>query len=204
MNRFEQAVYDCMKPTAKLLEQTTRPLHRSILLNFWRHVHLEGAGQYDSILAADMIVDHPVYRVTWGANPAVIEGKDGVRAFYNSVGEAVLWHSDDRLAVADWGICDEITFHQLAMGSDLRAIGYQVDHLDRLYHVHSRQAFIWPYDEQARLAGEHLYEDKTSLRIEEVNRSEAITPARVRAIHSEQLAKLEAERGPDFWMLGKA
>jgi hypothetical protein len=38
-----------------------------------------------------MMVDHPVYRVTWGANPAVIEGKDGVLAFYNSVGEAVLW-----------------------------------------------------------------------------------------------------------------
>ena len=120
MNRFEREVYDCMKPTAKLLEATTKPLHRAILLNFWRHVHLEGAGEYDKILAPDMIVDHPVYRVTWGANPAVIEGKDGVRGFYNSVGEAVLWHSDDRLAVADWGICDEITFHQLAMGSDLR------------------------------------------------------------------------------------
>ncbi len=203
MNRFEQAVYDCMKPTAKLLGQTTKPLHRAILLNFWRHVHLEGAGDYDRILAADMIVDHPVYRVTWGANPAVIEGKDGVRGFYNSVGEAVLWHSDDRLSVADWGVCDEITFHQLATGSDLEAIGYQVEHADRLYHIHSRQAFIWPYDEQARLAGEHLYEDKTSLRIEEVDRSEAITPARVRAIHREQLAKLEAERGPDFWVLGK-
>ncbi len=53
-------------------------------------MHLEGAGDYDKILAPDMIVDHPVYRVTWGANPAVIEGKDGVRKFYNSVGEAVL------------------------------------------------------------------------------------------------------------------
>jgi hypothetical protein len=204
MNRFEQAIYDCMIPTATRLEQTTKPLHRAILLNFWRHVHLEGAGEYDRILASDMIVDHPVYRVTWGANPAVIEGKDGVRAFYNSVGEAVLWHSDDRLSVADWGVCDEITFHQLAIGSDLKAIGYQVAHADRLYHVHSRQAFIWPYDEHARLAGEHLYEDKTSLRIEEVDRSEAITPARVRAIHREQLAKLEAERGPNFWVLGKA
>src|SRR3569833_492331 len=99
MNRFEQAVCDCMKPTARLLERTTDPLHRAILLNFWRHVHLEGAGEYDKILASDMTVDHPVYRVTWGANPAVIEGKDGVRAFYNSVGEAVLWHSDDRLSV---------------------------------------------------------------------------------------------------------
>ncbi len=122
-------------------------------------------------------------------------------AFYNSVSEAVLWHSDDRLAVADWGICDEITFHQLARGADLRAIGYDVDDAEALYHASSRQAFIWPYDSQARLAGEHLYEDKTSLTIEEVSPAEAITPSRVREIHREQLAKLEAERGERFWVL---
>jgi hypothetical protein len=201
MNRFEQAVYDCMTPTAELVERTTDPLHRAMLLNFWRHVHLEGAGEFDKIVAPDMMVDHPVYRVTWGASPAVIEGKDGVLGFYNSVGDAVLWHSDDRLSVGDWGICDEITFHQLAMGSDLRAIGYDVDDADTLYHVSSRQAFIWPYDEQARLAGEHLYEDKTSLQIEAVDPSDATTPARVREIHRDLLAKLEAERGDRFWVL---
>jgi hypothetical protein len=173
-----------------------------MLLNFWRHVHLEGAGEYERILASDMTVDRPVYRVAWGANPAVVDGKDAVLAFYRSVGEAVLWNSHDSLAVADWGICDELTFHQLAAGSDLKAVGYDVAHADRLYHVSSRQAFIWPYDLRGRLAGEHLYEDKTSLRIEEVDRSEAITPARVRAIHREQLAKLEAARGPDFWVFG--
>jgi hypothetical protein len=201
-NRFEQAVYDCMIPTAELLEETTKPLHRAILLNFWRHVHLEGAGEYEQIVAPDMMVDEPVYRVTWGANPAVIEGKDGVLAFYNSVGESVLWHSDDRLAVGDWGVSDEITFHQLARGADLRAVGYDVEDAGALYHAASRQAFIWPYDDQARLVGEHLYEDKTSLVIEEVSPQEAITPARVREIHSEQLAKLEAERGERFWVLG--
>ena len=204
MNRFEQAVQDCMIPTARLLERTSQPLHRAILLNFWRHVHLEGAGEYEKIVAPDTMVDHPVYRVTWGASPAVIEGKDGVLAFYNSVGEAVLWHSDDRLAVGDWGVADEITFHQLAKGADLQAIGYDVDNPDRLYHVSSRQAFIWPYDERARLAGEHLYEDKTSLRIEEVDPADAITPARVREIHREQLAKLEADRGERFWVLDGA
>ena len=77
MNRFEQAVYDCMKPTAELLERTTNPLHRAILLNFWRHVHLEGAGEYDRILAPDMIVEHPVYRVSWGANPVYWGSRTG-------------------------------------------------------------------------------------------------------------------------------
>ena len=201
MNRFEQAVHDCMIPTAKLLDQTTNPLHRAMLLNFWRHVHLEGSGQFDRIVAPDMMVDHPVYRVTWGANPAVIDGTEGVLAFYNSVGEAVLWNSDDRLAVADWGICDELTFHQLASGSDLRALGYDVDDPEGLYHVSSRQAFVWPYDERARLAGENLYEDKTSLRIEQVDPAQGTTPARVSQIHREQLAALERERGDNFWVL---
>jgi len=200
MNRFEQAVYDCMTPTARLLEDTTRPLHRAMLLNFWRHVHLEGAGDYERIVAPDMMVDEPVYRVTWGASPAVITGKDGVLAFYNSVGEAVLWNSDDLLAVADWGICDELTFHQLARGADLRAVGYDVEDVAALYHVASRQAFVWPYDSQARLVGENLYEDKTSLEIEEVDPAEAITPARVREIHRELLEKLEAELGERFWV----
>ena len=204
MNRFEQAVHDCMIPTAKLLDQTTKPLHRAMLLNFWRHVHLEGAGEYGQIVAPDMMVDQPVYRVTWGASPAVIEGKDGVLGFYHSVGEAVLWHSDDRLAVGDWGICDELTFHQLAVGSDLRALGYDVADPAGLYHASSRQAFIWPYDERARLAGENLYEDKTSLRIEEVDPADATTPARVRDIHRGQLARLEQERGDKFWMLDGA
>jgi hypothetical protein len=202
MNRFEQAIYGCMNPTAELLEKTTKPLHRAMLLNFWRHVHLEGAGEYEQIMAPDMTVDEPVYRVTWGANPAVITGKQGVLDFYNSVGEAVLWNSDDRLAVGDWGICDELTFHQLARGADLQAVGYDVDEADGLYHASSRQAFIWPYDDHARLAGEHLYEDKTSLTIEELSPDEAITPARVREIHRELLAKLEAERGERFWVLG--
>jgi hypothetical protein len=201
MNRFEQAVYDCMNPTAELLEKTTEPLHRAMLLNFWRHVHLEGSGQYEKIVAPDMMVDEPVYRVTWGASPAVITGKEAVVAFYSSVGEAVLWNSDDLLAVADWGICDELTFHQIAPGAVLQAIGYDVPDPDVLYHASSRQAFIWPYDSQARLVGENLYEDKTSLVLEEVGPEEAITASRVREIHREQLAKLEAERGDRFWVL---
>jgi hypothetical protein len=67
--------------------------------------------------------------------------------------------------------------------------------------VSSRQEFVWPYDDQARLIGENLYEDKTSLEVEEVDPAEAITPARVREVHREQLGRLEAERGERFWVL---
>ncbi|MBU6393979.1 MAG: hypothetical protein KGQ75_05345 [Sphingomonadales bacterium] len=199
-NAIERAVFECMNPTEALFNATTNALHRAILLNFWRHVHLEGAGLYDDITASDMMVDHPVYRVTWGANPAVIEGKDGVKGFYNSVGQAVLWHSDDRLAVNDWGICDEITFHQLAKGADLSAMGYGAPKADALYHVSSRQAFIWPYDDKARLAGEHLYEDPTSVKLEEVSPDEATTPTAIQAIHKAKLAQLEARFGPRYWV----
>src|SRR4051812_24785608 len=87
MNRFEQAVYDCMIPTANLLNRTTSPLQRAILLRGGRRVHGGGAGEFEKIVAPDMMVAPPVYRVPGGATPAVIEGKDGVLAFYNSVGE---------------------------------------------------------------------------------------------------------------------
>src|SRR4051812_14847966 len=117
MNRFEQAVYDSMKPTEALYLRTTKPLHKAILLNFWRHVHLEGAGLYDEIVTDSMMVEHPVYRVAWGNNPAVVEGRAGVKAFYNSVGDVVLWNSDDLLSVADWGVADELTFNILGIGS---------------------------------------------------------------------------------------
>ena len=41
MNRFEQAVHECMLPTCALLGETTKPLRRVVLHNFWRHVHLD-------------------------------------------------------------------------------------------------------------------------------------------------------------------
>jgi hypothetical protein len=66
-----------------------------------------------------------------------------------------------------------------------------------------RRAFIWPYDGQARLIGENLYEDKTSLVLEEVSPEEAITASRVREIHRERLSALEAERGARFWVLNE-
>jgi hypothetical protein len=72
-----------MKPTARLLDETTNPLHRAMLLNLLAPRAAGGAGRYEELIAEDMMVDEPVYRVTWGVNPGVIRGKEGVLAFYN-------------------------------------------------------------------------------------------------------------------------
>ncbi|GMA61064.1 hypothetical protein NZD89_15505 [Alicyclobacillus fastidiosus] len=201
MSKFEAQIYTCLNPVARLLERTTNPLHVAILENFRRHVHLEGAGMFDEIIASDMMVDNPTYRVTWGSNPTVIEGKEAVVGFYNIAAKSVLWHSDDLLAVADWGISDELTFHQLIQGQGLIDLGFEVDHPDKIYHYTSRQVFLWPYDEHARLKGERLYEDKTTVNIVECDPADIITPERVAEIHRECLEKLEATKPEKYWTL---
>ncbi|ROO27632.1 hypothetical protein SAOR_07210 [Salinisphaera orenii MK-B5] len=183
----------CMDATTRLLHVTENPLHAAMLRNYRRHVHLEGSGQFEKIVAPDMMADDPVYRVNWGDDAIVVEGRDDVLAFYRSVSEAVLWNTANRLAVADWGIADELTFHQLVTGNALAGRGFQIDDPDAYYHYESRQAFVWPYDEQARLKGEHLYEDRSSIRIEPVALADVITPQQAAAIHLELLAELDDE-----------
>ncbi|WP_413300306.1 hypothetical protein AA0X95_18200 [Bacillus sp. 1P10SD] len=201
MNKYEQQIYNCMKPVEDLLAKTTNPLHVAILENFRRHVHLEGSGQFDKIISSDMMVDDPTYRVTWGSNPAVIEGKENVVGFYNIAAQSVLWHSDDYLAVADWGIADELTFHQLIKGQGLIDLGFEVDDPEAVYHYSSRQVFLWPYDEKARLKGENLYEDKSTVKIVKADPEDVIPPERVAEIHRECLEKLEASKPDKYWTL---
>ena len=63
-SKYETEVYTCMDPTLDLYERTTDPLHRAILRNYCRHVHLEGAAMFKEITAPDMMADDPVYHIT--------------------------------------------------------------------------------------------------------------------------------------------
>lgn len=199
-SKYEREVYDCMNPTLDLLERTGNPHHRAILKNFCRHVHLEGAAMFEEITAPDMMADDPVYHITWGDSPFQVKGRQGVHDFYSGIGEIVLWNSGDKVAVADWGIADEMWFHQMSTGAELKKLGHKVDKDDGLYLVDSLQAFIWPYDENALLKGEHLYEDKSTLTIREIDQADYMTPERVREIHRECLAELEERWGENYWV----
>ena len=63
MNRFEKEIYPVTDPVTELLKVTENTHHRAILENYRRHIHLELAEQYEQIVAPDMMVDDPVYRI---------------------------------------------------------------------------------------------------------------------------------------------
>ena len=199
-SKYEAEIYACMDPTLELHDRTDNPLHCAILKNYCRHVHLEGGAMFEEITAPDMMADDPIYHVTWGDNPFQVKGRQGVFDFYSSIGDIVLWNSGDKVAVADWGIADEMWFHQMSTGAELMKLGHKVEKEDGLYLVDSLQAFIWPNDENALLKGEHLYEDKSTLTIREIDQADYITPQRVREIHKECLAELEERWGPEYWV----
>ena len=113
----------------------------------------------------------------------------------------MLWHSDDRLAVGDWGVCDEITFHQLARGSDLQALGYDVEDRTRSTTPPAARRSSGRTTSRRGSRASTCTRTRPAWRSRRSIPAEAITPARVREIHREQLAKLEAERGEDFWVL---
>ena len=76
---------------------------------------------FEEITAPDMMADNPKYHITWGDSPFQVEGKPGrVRFLFASIGDIVLWNSGDKIAVADWGIADEMWFHQMSTGAELR------------------------------------------------------------------------------------
>ena len=199
-SKYEREVYACMDPSIALHDAIDNPLHKAILKNYCRHVHLEGAAMFEEITASDMMADDPVYHVTWGDDPFQVKGRQAVYDFYSGIGDIVLWNSGDKVAVADWGIADEMWFHQMSTGEELAKIGVQAEKTDGLYLVSSRQAFIWPYDENALLKGEHLYEDKSTLTVEEIDPADYITPERVREIHRECLVELEERWGAKYWV----
>jgi hypothetical protein len=147
VSKYEPEFLQSMSAVDELIERTENPHHRAILENYRRHVYLEVSGRLDDILAPDMTVEHPVYRISWGRGDVIVlDGADEVRAFYESLGKAgaVLWNTEEQLAVADWGFASELTLNQLVPGSAIAAEGDAVDDEDAIYHLRSRRRSSGP------------------------------------------------------------
>ncbi len=177
--------------TDALLRTTENPRHRAILSNYRRHALLEVSGRYEEILTPEMTIAEPVYRLTEGPHTLVLDGYQAVHDFYaglSAVGAIVMGPVDEEIVVADWGFASECMFHHLMPGR-LLMDSEDIDDPEATYVVKHILAFHWPYDDQQRLIGEHVYEDTASRVVEKVDPAAVITPAQARELLAPQLER---------------
>jgi len=166
----------------RLLETLDNPRHRRIVANYRRHALLEVAGEWEPIFAPDMTIEIPVYILEFGATGGKIIRGTEVRDMYRqmkAVCANVIVVTDEQIAVSDSGFGQEAYFHQFLRGDVLRAMGDDVDDLDAWYRKTTMVASFWPYDERARLIGEHGG-SIGPVEITQIPESEVITQAQAR------------------------
>jgi hypothetical protein len=166
----------------RLLENTTNPRHRYILMNYSRHRYLEFSGRYDEVLASDMIVDNPVYNLHALGFNTTITGKDEVRKLYKfwaETNQCIFYAENEQVAVADNFVASTVMARQQVwggsvFGSKVMGVlpkGLSKDLLlkmldfkgikaepDCMYLYKNFEETIWPYDDRGRLMREDVIE----------------------------------------------
>jgi hypothetical protein len=170
------------QPIDRLLEVTTNPRHRFLLMAFARHRLLELAGRYEEIFAPDMMVEHPVYHFRALGIDAKLDGAEAVKGLYRmwaETSQSIFHYEHEQIAVADDFVVSVATGSQQVLGKALIANGIQVDDENAYYLYRARGVQqIWPYDERGRLIGEDVWEpDPDSTEIIELDPSEVLTTA---------------------------
>ncbi|WP_066300241.1 hypothetical protein [Arthrobacter luteolus] len=204
--QYEHEFVHMMDDIDKVIDSTTIPLHRKILINYRRHGLLEVSGRYDELLQPEMTVRHPHYRLFEGGAATILDGMDEVRNFYRLLADIdmlVMWTGKQKMAVSDWGFAGEAEFSQFVPGKMLgdnvfAAIGESAPETresgydpDSFYLVRRTLAFFWPYDETGKMIGEHVYEDTESKSVTKVETSEVITGVRAAELLAPIIDKYE-------------
>lgn len=196
MSRYEHAFTNMFASLEKQIADTDNPHHRAILKNYRRHGLLEVAGRYQEILAPDMTVEHPHYRIHEGGQSVILDGMAEVTAFYESLIQAnalVMWVTQQDIAVNDHGFSGEVEFAQFVPGAMLGDSVFGSiqagEDPDDVYLLTRTLAFVWPYDDRARMIGEHVYEDMASRKVEKIDQADIITAVRAAELLAPEIEK---------------
>lgn len=193
----------CNVAIDRLLEVTTNPRHRYILMSYARHRHLEFSGNYEDVLTDHMMADHPTYTIRALGMDIRINGKDEVRTLYKNWAETnqcVFFLEDEQVAVADNFVTSRLTVYQQIWGGTFKAAkllrilpkglsgklfikllkfkGIKVD-LNSMYLYKTLEQWFWPYDDRGRLMREDILEpDRTTAEIIKLDPAQVLTAAR--------------------------
>ncbi|MEV1295432.1 hypothetical protein [Pseudonocardia sp. NPDC049635] len=197
MSRYEHEFVTMFAGLEKQLENIDNPRHRAILKNYRRHGLLEVSGRYQELLAPDMTVEHPQYRLHEGGQSIVLDGMAEVTAFYESLVAAnalVMWVADQDIAVNDNGFSGEVVFNAFVpapmLGESAFGNVQAGDDPSEIYLLRRTLAFVWPYDERCRLIGEHVYEDAASREITRPDPADVITAERAAELLAPEIDKV--------------
>ncbi len=94
---------------------------------------------------------------------------------------------EEEILVSDWGLAIESLFGNHVPGHVLAEQGEDIDDTDAYYQLTHYMASFWPYSEDGRLIGEHIYEDAGSRTIHRLEPGQVVTPARASELLSPML-----------------
>lgn len=159
MSKYLDAFEAYMENSLATANAQQDPHRRDILLNYNRHAALEFSDRWQEIFTPEMTSNHPKYKVHLGSEETqVFDGTDSVKTFYGALNDFVVWLQDEQLFVNDWGLASLSTFGQFLTGAQAAAVGYEVDDEEATYMLSCPLAMFWPYDENAKLIGEEVYQ----------------------------------------------
>lgn len=160
MSKYLKAFEEFMRKGLATAQAEQNPHRRAILLNYNRHAALEfSVRKWHNIFTKNMSVDEPVYNVHLGTPELVrFEGREAVMGFYQALNERIVWLQDEQLFVNDWGFASYSTFGQFVTGKEAAEAGHTVDDPAATYILMCPLAMFWPYDKDAKMIGEDVYQ----------------------------------------------
>jgi hypothetical protein len=175
----------------KSIADATSERHKAILRGYKKHACYEFGSSTGQIFTPEMTVAHPVYTVKLGrgaTNIDVYDGEEPVKGFYAYVNSLLVLFRNENLWVNDWGLASRADLIRIVPGTQLLEEGVAVDDPSATYAESTHIAMFWPYDEQARLIGEHVYQLEEPV-LEKMAAIDLVTVEQRDAISAEFLAR---------------
>ena len=176
MSEYTDALRGFFENIDKTMQNTADPHHRAILENYLQHVTLESGPRWREIFTTRprLITDNPVYRINTFGHFEVYEGVEAVTRHYEEMQSSILLMKDEELFVNNWGIASKAVITRFVSGAQLQREGHSVANADGTYTQSFPVGMFWPYDENAVLLGEDVYQLEPH-ELVEIDPAEALT-----------------------------
>ena len=175
MNTYLKKFEEFLRNIEETAEKTVDTHHRRILEIYLKHLALEFSGDWAAAMDPKMMVEEPRYLVKLGSPQTIpFDGMSGVTEFYTGMFANNVMLQDDRLSVGDWGVASFCTVVQFLPGALLRDQGMEIDDPDAIYIIETPISMAWPFDSDARVAGEEVYALEDPV-IKKANADEVVT-----------------------------